>query len=99
MRIDPQVSDPMPKAAKPAATAAPVPPLEPPGLRRGSYGLRVCPPSELIVVMPIASSSMFALARITAPASRSLRTWKASATGVKPASATDPADVGISAVS
>jgi len=33
MRIDPQVSLPMPTAAKLAAIAAPVPPLEPPGLR------------------------------------------------------------------
>src|SRR2546422_1060963 len=33
MRIDPQVSLPMPTAAKLAAMAAPVPPLEPPGLR------------------------------------------------------------------
>ena len=31
MRIDPQVSEPNPAAAKLAATAAPVPPLEPPG--------------------------------------------------------------------
>jgi hypothetical protein len=33
MRIEPQVSLPMPTAAKLAAMAAPVPPLEPPGLR------------------------------------------------------------------
>ena len=36
MRIDPQVSEPNPAAAKLAATAAPVPPLEPPGTRLGS---------------------------------------------------------------
>ena len=41
MRIEPQVSVPMPTAANSAATAAPVPPLDPPGLREGSYGLRV----------------------------------------------------------
>ena len=34
MRIDPQVSLPMPAAAKFAATAAPVPPLEPPDCDR-----------------------------------------------------------------
>ena len=33
MRIDPQVSLPMPAAAKLAPTAAPVPPLDPPGTR------------------------------------------------------------------
>ena len=62
----------MPTAAKFAAIAAPVPPLDPPGLRVGSYGFLVCPPSELIVVMPRANSCRFDLATITAPASRSL---------------------------
>ena len=71
IRIEPQVSLPMPAAAKLAATAAPVPPLDPPGLRVGSYGLRVWPPSELIVVMPAASSCRFVLPMMTAPASRS----------------------------
>ena len=36
MRIEPQVSEPQPTAAKLAAMAAPVPPLDPPGQRRGS---------------------------------------------------------------
>ena len=35
MRIDPQVSDPHAIAEKLAATAAPLPPLEPPGDRSG----------------------------------------------------------------
>ena len=52
LRMEPQVSVPMPAAAKLAATAAAVPPLEPPGLRVGSYGLRVWPPAELMDVMP-----------------------------------------------
>src|SRR5690349_7713143 len=51
MRIDPHVSDPHPTAAKLAAIAAPVPPLDPPGHRRGSYGFFVCPPRELMLVM------------------------------------------------
>ena len=62
MRIDPQVSLPMPKAPKLAATAAPVPPLDPPGLRSGSYGLRVWPPREAIVVIPRANSMHVGLA-------------------------------------
>ena len=41
MRIDPQVSLPMPAVAKLAPMAAPVPPLDPPGTRIKSYGLRV----------------------------------------------------------
>ena len=39
MRIDPHVSLPMPAAAKLAATAAPVPPLEPPGTRAQVVGI------------------------------------------------------------
>ena len=62
LRIDPHVSLPMPAAAKLAATAAPVPPLEPPGLRSRSYGFFVCPKREPTVVIPAASSCMLVLA-------------------------------------
>src|SRR6476661_1597971 len=99
MRIEPHVSEPQPTAAKLAAIAAPVPPLEPPGQREGSYGLRVCPPNELTLVMPAASSCRLDLARITAPASRSRFTTNASAAGWLLASAIDPALVGMSPVS
>jgi len=71
LRIDPQVSLPMPATAKFAATAAPVPPLEPPGLRSRSYGFLVWPNREPTVVIPDASSCMFVLPRITAPAALS----------------------------
>src|SRR5690349_19907179 len=43
----PSVSVPTPIAARLAAIAAPVPALEPHGLRSSTYGLRVCPPREL----------------------------------------------------
>ena len=56
IRIEPQVSLPIPATAKFAATAAPVPPLDPPGFRSGSYGFQSCPPKELMVVIPAASS-------------------------------------------
>ena len=81
MRIEPQVSEPHPTVAKLAAIAAPVPPLEPPGHRVGSYGLRVCPPSELMLVMPAASSCKLDLPRIIAPASRSFFTTNPSRAG------------------
>src|SRR6185312_9387433 len=87
MRIDPHVSDPHATAAKLAATAAPLPPLEPPGARSGLYGLHVCPPIELMVVMPLASSCMLDFPRMTAPASRSFFTWNASKGVCIPASA------------
>ncbi len=41
MRIDPAVSVPIPTMQEPTATAAPDPPLEPPGMRVVSHGLRV----------------------------------------------------------
>jgi len=41
MRIEPPVSVPRPAATTPAAMAAPVPPLEPPGMRSSDHGLRV----------------------------------------------------------
>ncbi len=99
IRMDPHVSLPHPTAAKLAATAAPVPPLEPPGLRVGSYGLRVWPPRDPMVVIPLASSCMFDLPRITAPASRSRATWKASSGATFDARASEPALVGRSWVS
>src|SRR3989454_5700425 len=45
--IEPSVSVPMPTAAKLAAIAAPVPELEPHGLRSSAYGLAHCPPRAL----------------------------------------------------
>ena len=99
IRIEPQVSLPMPKAPKLAATAAPVPPLDPPGLRSGSYGLRVWPPNDAMVVMPRANSCMLVLPRMIAPAARSRATCAASSGGIEVASASVPALVGMSAVS
>ncbi len=99
MRIEPQVSLPIPKAPKLAATAAPVPPLDPPGLRVGSYGLRVWPPKDATVVMPRASSCMLVLPRMIAPASRRRRTCVESSGGIEVARPRVPAVVGMSAVS
>src|SRR6185369_2660495 len=90
LRIDPQVSLPMPAAAKLAETEAPVPPLDPPGLRSRSYGFFTCPKPEPIEVIPAANSCMLVLARITAPAALSRWTRKASRFGWNVASASDP---------
>src|SRR5262245_7836192 len=73
--IDPSVSLPMPAAAKFAAIAAPVPELEPDGLRSRAYGFRVCPPRPLHPLEErdermLAHSERFVLPRITAPAAR-----------------------------
>src|ERR687896_642980 len=41
MRIEPPVSEPVPPRHMPAASAAPVPPLDPPGIRAPSQGFEV----------------------------------------------------------
>jgi hypothetical protein len=56
----------------PAATQAADPPEDPPGTRVGASGLRVTPYALFSVEEPIANSSMFVFAMITAPALRSL---------------------------
>ena len=52
MRMLPPVSVPIVPAAIEAAMAAPDPPLEPPGIRLLSQGLRVVPKCGLSVVIP-----------------------------------------------
>src|SRR5581483_1478843 len=42
-RIDPPMSLPVARGTSPAARAAPAPPLDPPGVRSRSHGLRVAP--------------------------------------------------------
>jgi len=73
-RIEPAPSDAVAAAQSPAATAAPLPPLEPAALRSVSQGLRVIPNDGPSVSPMIASSGRFVLPRITAPAARSRRT-------------------------
>src|SRR5215212_3457770 len=73
--MEPSVSVPTPMAAKLAATAAPLPELEPQQLRSGAYGLRVSPPRPLqplveCVERKFAHSLRFVLPRMITPASR-----------------------------
>ena len=77
-RMEPPVSDPRASGAKPAATAAALPPLDPPGTRAGSWGLRVGPKAEFSVEEPMANSSRLVLPTITAPAPRTRSTTVAS---------------------
>src|SRR6266699_3115204 len=96
--MEPSVSVPMPTVAKLAAIAAPVPELEPHGLRSSAYGFAHCPPRALqpledCVERMFAHSERFVLPRITAPAARSRATSGASRGGVTPASANEPAVV------
>ena len=79
IRIEPPPSPPSPNATSPAATAAAVPPLEPPGDLRVSHGLRVMPCATDSVNGHCPNSGMFVLPTTTAPAARSRRTTSASA--------------------
>src|SRR5436305_11325644 len=67
-RIEPPVSEPSATVASPAATAAALPPLDPPGTRSRSCGLRVGPNAEFSVELPMANSSRLVLPTNTAPA-------------------------------
>ena len=86
------------RAARLAAIAAPVPELDPQGLRSSAYGFFVWPPRALqplddFVDRKFAHSLRFVLPRITAPAARSRSTTNASASAIDPSSASDPAVV------
>ena len=78
VRIDPPPSDPTPNGARPAATAAAVPPLLPPGDREGSHGLRVGPNVGDSVNGQIVISGTFVFPMTIAPAARNRRTTSAS---------------------
>jgi hypothetical protein len=80
IRIEPAPSDALAPGQRPAATAAALPPLEPPTLRSVFQGLRVMPKAGPSVSPMIASSGQFVLPTITAPAARSRRTSSLSST-------------------
>src|SRR6476659_11206915 len=82
--MEPPVSLPSATSEKPAATATALPPLDPPGTRDGSCGLRDGPNAEFSVLDPMANSSRLVLPTTTAPAARSFSTTVASYGGFQP---------------
>src|SRR6202044_2187147 len=86
MRTLPAPSDPIAAVTSPAATAAALPPEDPPGVCRRDHGLRVCPKPGPLVNGHWPSSQVFVLPTITAPAAFRRRTTSASCV----AGATDP---------
>jgi hypothetical protein len=70
MRTLPAPSVPTESGPMPAATAAAVPPDEPPGVFAGFHGLRVIPVSGELVSPLQPNSGVVVLPRITGPASR-----------------------------
>jgi hypothetical protein len=79
MRIDPPPSPPRATGTSPAATAAADPPEEPPGVLDWSWGLRVTPYPPVWVKGHAPNSGIRVVPMMTAPASRSSRTTRASA--------------------
>ncbi|GGX20090.1 hypothetical protein GCM10010353_39070 [Streptomyces chryseus] len=78
MRTEPPPSVPSDSGPAPYATAAALPPLEPPAVRAGSYGLPVAPDSGESVTPFQPNSGVVVLPRNTAPCSRSRATEGAS---------------------
>src|SRR5215218_10981364 len=92
--MEPPVSVPIASGASYAATAAALPPPEPPGIRSRSHGLWVLPNAECSVLEPIANSSMLVLPRIGSPASRRRVVMVASYGGTHPSRIREPHVVG-----
>ena len=86
-------------ATRPAATAAPLPPLEPPQIRSVSHGLRAGPNVWLVVDAPQANSCVLSFPTITAPARRRRATTVASAAAMLSARTFDAAVVRVPATS
>jgi hypothetical protein len=93
MRIEPPVSEPSAAVHRPAASAAPEPPLDPDGTRDKSHGLWTGG-----VTLPQANSWVRVLPISTAPAWRSLAAAAESRNGNEMSGATVPAVVGMSRV-
>src|SRR5690349_4852433 len=86
MRIEPAPSLPNASGTRPAASAAALPPLEPPGVVDGSQGLRVMPYSGPSVMPFQPNSGDVVWPGSTAPLRRSAAT-------AEPSSSTRPASV------
>ena len=84
MRALPPSSTPREMSTSPAATAAPLPPEDPPAERVGSWGFLGMPNSLVSLVPPMAKASMLSLPTISAPASSRRSATVASTLGTKP---------------
>src|ERR1019366_9544470 len=90
MRIDPPPSVPSASGTIPAATAAALPPDDPPGDNAVFHGLRLIPVCGLSVTAFQPISGVVVLPTNTAPCSRSRNTEGASKEGGSAASILDP---------
>src|SRR5438445_13902078 len=90
MRIEPAPSEPSASGARPAATAAAPPPVEPPGVRVRSHGFRDSPNSGLSVEPRQANSGRLVRPTKIAPAARRRATLGVSSVGTNSASRREP---------
>src|ERR1700682_950898 len=97
-RIEPPVSVPSAHGASPAATAAALPPEEPPGTRSRSHGLRTGPNAEFSFEEPIANSSWLVFPSRLVPAPAKRETTVAVYGGSYPSRMRDPDWLGAPAV-
>ena len=81
LRSDPPVSLPSAIGTMHVASATAAPPLDPPQVFDGSYGLRVAPNTRLNVCEPAPNSGVFVLPIVIAPAARMRWTMSASSVG------------------
>src|SRR5258708_33528073 len=96
--MEPSVSVPIPTAHKLAEMPAPVPELDPQGLRSSAWGFLVRPPRPLHPLVEwleriFAHSLRLVLPRMTAPALRSFCATNESCAGFEPIRASEPAVV------
>src|SRR5215217_676796 len=90
IRIEPPESEPSATSARPAATAAAEPPLDPPATRPGATGFGTVPKCGFCEVTPYANSCRFVLPTFAYPASSSRRTAGALRSGTCSAKITEP---------
>src|SRR4051794_12681638 len=91
MRVEPPPSLAVQKGTSPAATAAADPPLEPPGVRDGSHGLRVVPHALVFVKQVAPNSGAAVFPTGMAPAARRRATCtESAATGPRSLNNRDP---------
>ena len=83
MRTEPPMSSPSATVAMPAATAAALPPLEPPGVMPCRQGLWVGGNRVLVVPIAAASSGRLVLPRIAIPAARARATGTPSSSAMR----------------
>lgn len=93
--MEPNVSVPVAIVVRPAAKAALLPPLEPPGIYSMFQGFRVVPKYGLVPVEPAASSCRFSFPNIMVPAPNSFFTTVAVVLGMKSANNLEPTVVRI----